>query len=141
MGSIEYATKTSATPGRALDFLADLNNLTEFVHEVEKVERSDEGYAVSLDRGLIMPDMVVQYTVSRPEGAVVAEGTHRSIHVVDRWDVSATETGGAEVRYHGTYELKGPTKLVAPLARYFSERGTDDLATRLGESLDALEPG
>ena len=130
---------TKATPEQALAYLGDLHNLEAFVEEVDAVERSGAGYKFVLGRGAL-PDLVVDYVVTTPGTAVVAEGTHSSIDLIDRWDV-APAGDGARVRYVGTYELKGLSKVGGPFSGQLGRRSVKRVAERLKIRLDGLAAG
>lgn len=137
MGSFDYSLHTDADPARVVAYLSDLTNLVHFVREIESVAPEGPGYRVTLDRGLLMPDMVVDYTVATEGDTVVATGSHSSIDAVDRWQVTPSGEG-ADVRYHGTYELKGIAKASGPLAQLAGNWRAKGIAETLADRLDEL---
>jgi carbon monoxide dehydrogenase subunit G len=136
MGTFGYETTTSAPPERAVAFLADLRNLELWVGEVAGVDADGDRYTVRFSRGFFLPDLVVDYTVSRDGPTIVATGTSSSMDVVDRWDVTPSD-GGSAIRYDGTYELKGVNKLAAPFAQFMGDVRAKGLARSLAKHLDA----
>jgi hypothetical protein len=136
MATFRFSITTTATPQQAVAYLADLRNLPDWVREVDRVEATADGYEAHLDR-LLLPDLVIAYTVTRGDGVVVADGTSPSADLVDRWEVTPSGDG-AEVDYVGTLELKGVTKLAGPLAGLAGDARATGLAQALRERLDAL---
>lgn len=136
MGEFDYTVTTTASPQEAVAYLADLRHLPEHVSQVTDVRegKGDGTYAVRLAR-LLSQDMVVDYVVRTTGSTVVATGTHDQIDVEDRWDVTP-HPEGSEIRYRGTYELKGASKITAPLSQLFGKAMAGGLGKRLKARLD-----
>jgi uncharacterized protein YndB with AHSA1/START domain len=147
--SITYSFNvTSPKPAEEVfDYLADLRNLPEWDPETATTEQTSVGEAARVGATFhvvgvrkLRQDPRMDYELvelERPR-RIVARGTTSEVDGVDTYTISPTADGGSEVVYATQIELKGISKLFAPVVGILVNRSGEKTRVGLERTLNPV---
>jgi uncharacterized protein YndB with AHSA1/START domain len=144
MMRIDRTVETSAPTAQVFDFLADFTNTEHWDPGTVRTDRvsGDGGVGTTyantsrfLGRTTELTYVVKAY---EPGTRIVLRGENKTVVAHDTMTFVSTATGGTSVRYVAEFDLKGMTKIVAPLLAPAFTRLGDTASEQMRETLDRL---
>ncbi|GGU17598.1 SRPBCC family protein [Nocardioides albus] len=141
---IDRTVETSAPAAEVFDFLADFTNTEHWDPGTVRTDRvaGDGGVGTTyantsrfLGRTTELTYVVKAY---EPGTRIVLRGENKTVVAHDTMTFVPTAAGGTSVRYVAEFDLKGMTKIVAPLLAPAFTRLGDTAAEQMRATLDQL---